>query len=162
MGIFWRHRNYGTQSKYEREQRKRRDLLHETLIVLVSISLLAYTWRTSQYSIATLVGVIGLAQFPARYFCVTYFKQPFPVFLGLMVLIGFFSGGVISAKERIQEIEKESSEVSFEITAGEESYSEKNSTLVGSNSGYVFLRVCENRVEIIPIEKVDHFSFPME
>lgn len=162
LGILGGYKNYSTKSKYERERNKRRDFLRNILIVLVSILLLVSTWLTSQYSIATLVGVIGLTQFPVMYFCVTHFKKSFPVFLGSMVLIGSFSGVFISAKERIQEIEKESSEVPFKIMAGGESYSEKNATLVGSNSGYVFLRVCEDRVEVIPIEKVDRFSFPME
>ena len=161
-GILGGYKNYNTKSKYERARNRRRDFLHDTLIVLVSILLLVYTWRTSQYSVATLVGVIGLIQIPVLYFCVAHFKKSFPVFLGSMVIIGSFSGVFISAKERIQEIEKESSEVPFRITAGGESYSEKNSTLVGSNSGYVFLHVHENRVEVIPIEKVNRFSFPME
>lgn len=98
------------------------------------------------------MSAIVVARRPVFYLVRRYFKKSTDISIGLMILIGFFSGITFRACSQISEIEQGRPGMEFEIETPTRKFTQENFTFIGGNSRYIFLRTEERGVEIIPVE----------
>lgn len=91
-----------------------------------------------------------------------YFKQEMLVACTLLFLVAFATSLYTSARYRIMEIEENLVNQSFKIVTDLKEYSDGNSTLIGSNSRYVFLKMANDDAEIIRLDQVRRISFAID
>ena len=88
-----------------------------------------------------------------------YFENALQAGFTLLFLIVFGASLYFNVEHKIEEIEAGRSETSFKIVVQSRTFTEDNSTLVGSNSRYFFLKTSQDKVEVFRISQVDHISF---
>ena len=91
-----------------------------------------------------------------------YFKQESLVACTLLFLAAFSASLYTSARYRIMEIEENLVTQSFEIGTDFKEFSNENSTFIGSNSRYVFLKTVNDDTEIIRLDQVRRISFAID
>ena len=88
-----------------------------------------------------------------------YFNNSQSVHLILLVLIIFFGSMFMGANTRIALIESEQTEQAYQIISQQNSYTHKNSRIIGANSKYMFIWDRKDKVEVIPLSQIDRAIF---
>lgn len=91
-----------------------------------------------------------------------YFKQDTLVACTILFLVAFSASLYTSARFRIMEIEEGFTGQSFNIVTDYKEYSDNNSTFIGSNSRYIFLKAEANDAEIIRLDQIKRISFAVD
>ena len=159
-GLVHSHWKAGTLTLHESLQRVRSSRTHERIVAVVScLFFVGHFYVAPLPPMLATLAAIGIFQHPIFYYAEKYYKKGLPIGLALLFTFAFFASIGFGAQERIREIENSHHADSFQITAGNMRFSEKNSSFIGANSRYIFLKTAQERVEIIRVDQVDRILF---
>ena len=155
-------RNYTTWTKYDLRRIGRHDKLDIgiSLMLLSSVLSLWYMGIIMEFYIRLVVPIclLALVQTRVQRLIMRYFSNFQYVFFLLIFFVLFLSSLYISARIRVADIKKGNSGTNFEIETGSQNFTHENSTFIGANTRYIFVRIQNGSVEIIPIGKAERIE----
>ena len=170
LGVAFHHRNEPTITKYEYEQRRRRERWGILFFWGTSVIFLAAVYNESWFPHITLVtvpnstivAIYGAVFFPIGFVSSRYFKKSVTVFAVSMLFVLFFASLLVTTYKKIEDIENGEASRNFEIEVGSKQYTGDNARLIGSNARFVFLLSVDERIEVIPVTRISRFRLARE
>lgn len=163
-GVIYRYRQYSIVTKYEMVKKLKSGRMRERIIIfLCAWILVMHIWHSAPVAPELLtVAVFAVVHNPVAFLARRYFENDDHAAYIFLFIIVFGACLYFNAEQKIKEVELGQSETTFEVVTQSKTFTENNSTLIGSNSRYIFLKTSQNNVEVLRLNQVDRIAFQKE
>lgn len=162
-GIY-RYRWHSVVTKYEMVKKSKSALIPERIIILLcGWILIMHIWHKTSIAPELLtMAVFAVVHNPVVFLANRYFENNDHAAYAILFIVVFGACLYFNAEQKIKDVEAGQSETTFEVVTQSKTFTEDNSTLIGSNSRYIFLKTDQNNVEVFRLNKVNRISFQKE